>query len=65
MKKKKKPEIICYVYGGLDHKTNRYSDRKGKGPMPEQQKTAKAQVLMAIATVGETGKSDSTSGYVS
>jgi hypothetical protein len=31
MKKKKKPEIVCYICGGLDHKANRCCDHKGKG----------------------------------
>ena len=64
MKKKKRPEIVCYVCGGLDHKANRCHDRKGKGPTPDQQKVAKAQVHVAVATADVIGKGASTSGYV-
>ncbi|XP_062227865.1 uncharacterized protein LOC133926113 [Phragmites australis] len=62
MKKKKKPEIVCYICGESDHKANRCCNRKGKGPTPEQQKATKAQVHVAVATVNDTGKGDSTSG---
>ncbi|XP_062230296.1 uncharacterized protein LOC133928014 [Phragmites australis] len=62
MKKKKKPKIVCYVCGRLQHKANRCRDHKGKGPTPDQQKATKAQVYVAVATVDNTGKGDTTSG---
>ncbi|XP_062230101.1 uncharacterized protein LOC133927688 [Phragmites australis] len=62
IKKKKKPEIVYYVCGGLDYKANKCHDHKGKGPTPEQQKVAKAQVHVAVVTADDTGKGDSTSG---
>lgn len=64
MFKKKKDEIICYVCGEKDHKANRCKNRKGRGPSPNQQKGAKAQVNVAVAQTTNNGSGTATDGYV-
>jgi hypothetical protein len=62
--KKKKDQIICYVYGEKDHKANRCRNRKGRGPSPDRQHGAKAQVHVAVAHTDNSGSGTAANGYV-
>jgi hypothetical protein len=62
--KKKKDQIICYVCGEKDHKANRCQNRKGRGPSPDRQHGAKAQVHVVVAQTDNSGSGTAANGYV-